>query len=836
MNNLIVNVAGSSVFDIAKVLLPPVESSWMNGVMTQFASAFEHAKSGEQAEVVAVHYSRRAMAELSAGAANFGVLPRYTAELDEVAGKVNVRNFDGMTPHTAARMLDRLDVRRALSRQATAVNGTAGFGWAALSSGASGIDEVAGHFDPTSPFGAGREIRYIADSEQDGSLGARTSDETEGTVTAEVLPAFEEYSAKSKSKNKAAKNNSGTPKPPATYPWKSGQRLPVDKFPLPEEGEPLYEEYLKQKEYRQNYWIDTGIPPYGKQIHHAVEQEIWEILDGVFDASEKNKTWNLRGIWGSDADALHQSSLRIVWNMIYRRLRLLGILPPLSDGKTKLSGPDAQRAREALIFWAMVVDLLFGLRMYPHPSIVDDPDFLRFLYELGLTPEQVAALADLIKNEKYPDIQKILAWLLAQWNGKSNPFRKFMPSVRPTMPRYSPTVKPDGNDPRYWDEDDDEVWEREYRRIPDRQNADYVKVGSSSGARGARTAPPSRQLPAVPSEAPPVPAPEIAPSPLPVELPSTGNEADPGQPAQPEWQPRQQPGSLPEQQPEPRPQENPAPPEPPRPVLPGEPDGYGWYSNGNGGFKLMPLNPGNPYTYPDLHDLPDPPLGQGWIFDGQYMQMIPLPPDLWYDPKYKTNMLPPIPQDTHWEPDYGEDANGDKVLPEFHVVPNKGVHPLHGERQWYPQFEPPPGWKWESNGKGGWYLRTKPKPELSGPAPRSDNGKSGPRLDYHERILPYLLPFVPIPGRIPGRLLIPGSMRETPRTEIAPPVTTPELPSIPDPVPSVPATPAPRWSPPASSAPAPAPAPAPSQPSAPAPAPAPSQPNQRRRPNPEELV
>ncbi|WP_405181006.1 hypothetical protein OG225_07420 [Nocardia sp. NBC_01377] len=739
---------------------------------------------------------------------------RDSSGVGESAPTSEVKNFHGLTPHTAARLLDRIQTRRSMVGQTDRVSNPGETVW-----DRTGIFSFLGlHQGPTSiadPGGLSEDGESEAEASSD---GAHEDSTPSGTDIPETSDENESPPGKEK-------------KLPAAHPWNPKMRLPVDKFPLPEEGEDLWEHFDGQDEHRQNYWIDTGIPPWGKEIHHAVEQDMWKILEGVFHSSEKHMAWNLRGIWGSDAAVLHQSNLRVVWNMIYSRLRELGLMPPLNRAgrPMSLSREERQRLREALIFWAMVVDLLFGLKFYPKASLVEDPDFFKYLLELGLTPEEIALLEELLKNKDYEAVQRILQRLLQRWDGKVNPFRKFTPSVRPTMPRYAPRRKRNGGSPDRWDDEDD-LWEKEFREIAPRPNAVHPQVVVPRGGRGARTPPPILQRPDVPSEAPPVPEPDIRPTSPPAELPGTGT----GQPEQPGWQPPQQPGLPSEQEPEPsRPQENPAPAEPPRPQPHGAPEGYRFYPYSDG-YQLKPLNEGNP-SYPNPQDLPDPPLGQGWIFDGRYMNLVPLPPDQWYDPRYKLNLLPPLPLDTHWEHRFGLNEEGKDVVPEWHVVPNIGVHPLHGERQWYPRYtEPPGGWKWHSNGKGGWYLRIPDEKEKPTPDPGGGNGS--PKLDWRDIVLfpGWSRMRVPFGFRAPLRfpMRMPMASYEGPTNEV------PEVEAEPETAPAPAPSQVPRWDP----APSPRVTPAPAVPQAPAvpepaPAPTPQQPPPTRpRPDPSTLV
>lgn len=221
-------------------------------------------------------------------------------------------------------------------------------------------------------------------------------------------------------------------------PIRGGRRVapPTGPSNPPRPGDALYRLYLELTEYRRNYWDGWNHSPIGKEIHHAIEQVVWNRYPGVFESWVKDDPWNLRGIWMSAAPYIHQSVIRRAWNMIYDRLKDLGILP---DEPGEVSEPAASIAREALLYWAMVVDVLFGDELVPTPSVLNDNDLAELLRSLGLSEEEIAEFAALTNEQKLI----LLRMLLAGWTGSLLPFGDYYEMIE----RESPPPPSRGTEP-----------------------------------------------------------------------------------------------------------------------------------------------------------------------------------------------------------------------------------------------------------------------------------------------------------------------------------------------------------------------------------------------------
>ena len=186
----------------------------------------------------------------------------------------------------------------------------------------------------------------------------------------------------------------------------------------PREGDPNYALYLQLKRYQREFWEKYGWTPFGKQIHHAIEQMIWDRYPGIFSPDTKDSGPNTRGIWGSDAPTVHQSAIRQAWNRIYKFLKDRGALP--SDPQP-MHDPGTQSAREGLLFGAFLIDVLFGDRMIPPPDIITDPAFDDILRSLGMNDSQIEHFG----TTNLDDRVDLLRMILDGWTGQLGPYSDY---------------------------------------------------------------------------------------------------------------------------------------------------------------------------------------------------------------------------------------------------------------------------------------------------------------------------------------------------------------------------------------------------------------------------
>ncbi|WP_158660793.1 hypothetical protein [Nocardia seriolae] len=243
--------------------------------------------------------------------------------------------------------------------------------------------------------------------------------------------------------------------------------------PPPNPDDPTYQFWLNASEHQRAFWEALDHSPFGMQIHHLIEQQIFRDYPGVFDEDEKNAIENLRGIWQSVANDVHLRQIRRAWNQIYGALKKAGILPWTGQ---PMSGPEAEVLRQQLLFWAVVVDILFGDWMTPRPTILDDPDFDDILKALGLSPEQIAKFKDLTPAQR----QALLKIILDMLSGKLRDYRDYFPNAELSAP-----------------------WERPQNDPGQQQQYPVSPGGNGNVAPETPTTPPSEMPPTPPAEIPP---------------------------------------------------------------------------------------------------------------------------------------------------------------------------------------------------------------------------------------------------------------------------------------------------------------------------------------------
>ncbi|MFB8281695.1 SHOCT domain-containing protein [Nocardia colli] len=424
---------------------------------------------------------------------------------------------------------------------------------------------------------------------------------------------------------------------------------PTGQMPAPGPGDPMYALYQSLAEYRQNFWDATGWTPFGKVIHHAIEQWIFDKFPGIFEEFERNLPENLRAIWNEDNSDLHLSKLRLAWDFVYEALRGWGILPRQPQS---MRGPAGQLAREALLAWMMVIDILFGSEFVISPDVLNDSDFEDILRALGLTEKEIAAFGNLTREQKLA----VLQMLLDGWTGQLHPYKDYnLPVIEREPAPSGPSPRPGTNDPT--------------TSAPSRQSPSQTYPSSPSTTtpptpreRGPGTESPSDEpgtTTGQPGELPPRHTPDLP-------NPPTGYYWKPdgagGYTLYPkpdrngEWipdtpLPEASPGYTWEYQngtwamvPAPYDVDPNGRPSPLKPVpswLPTPPDGYYWnlQPGTNSNYQLAPSNPSSPAPMPSQK--PDAPAGYMWADTGNGMELIQVPlkppnPD-------RNPMAPPLP-------------------------------------------------------------------------------------------------------------------------------------------------------------------------------------------------
>ncbi|MCF8571071.1 hypothetical protein L5G32_12410 [Gordonia sp. HY002] len=162
----------------------------------------------------------------------------------------------------------------------------------------------------------------------------------------------------------------------------------------------------KGEDYRQIFWEFTGHSPFGKEIHHAIEQAIFKYFPNLFDEGDKDHPNNLRGFWLSDAPKIHRSAIRNALNYLYRTLGI--------DPRTPAPIPDSKLPglRTGLMFGAVLIDILFGRWMVPVPPIFGSPIASNILESLGVPPDMI----DSIEDADTGDLMRIFKMALIGWN------------------------------------------------------------------------------------------------------------------------------------------------------------------------------------------------------------------------------------------------------------------------------------------------------------------------------------------------------------------------------------------------------------------------------------
>ncbi|MFI6170771.1 hypothetical protein ACIBCN_28580 [Nocardia sp. NPDC051052] len=334
--------------------------------------------------------------------------------------------------------------------------------------------------------------------------------------------------------------------------------------PPPNPEDPTYQFWLSASPWQRAFWDAYNWAPFGMEIHHLIEQQIFRDYPGVFEQAERDFFTNLRGIYKSVAPRIHQGRLREAWNAVYRFLMASGVMP---ENPQAMSGPEALALRRELLFWAVVIDILLGDQMNPEPVILDDPEFTDILRSLGVSEADIAKFRDLTPEQRVELLQIILDAL----NGQSRDYRDYFPAAQLPAP---------------WELSDPDPGQEQ--RYP--------------------TAPPSAaDDPTIPPNQPTTPEPSDKPE---LEAPS--------QPDVPGWLPPPPQGYhwergtngygwllVPE-----------VPYAPIPPNLPAAPPGYYWYTGYGTAYLVPNISPSG---------WPDPPYGYRWEGFGSGYVLIPYP-------------------------------------------------------------------------------------------------------------------------------------------------------------------------------------------------------------------
>ncbi|MFT3660092.1 MAG: hypothetical protein QM809_01475 [Gordonia sp. (in: high G+C Gram-positive bacteria)] len=184
------------------------------------------------------------------------------------------------------------------------------------------------------------------------------------------------------------------------------------------------------------YWLLFGESPDGKDIHHNIEQQIFEKLPDLFSAILRDSPWFLRGIWLQAAPIWHQGAIRRFWNAIYSYLEEEGVLPGgwrSKKGPTRMGESDIERAQEALMAGMWIIDILVGEHMVPRPRILELPQMPGILEWMGFAEGTTIEEISKMKSEELEIYLKKM--LGTSWKGGPWPFDLPRPVK---METYSP--------------------------------------------------------------------------------------------------------------------------------------------------------------------------------------------------------------------------------------------------------------------------------------------------------------------------------------------------------------------------------------------------------------